>query len=137
MSSETQFTGGCFCGTVAYEINGALPDARACHCSMCRKAFSGVGSYIVWTDQAGVTITQGDDNLTPYTNKEGYSLCFCKTCGTTVCVKLEGKVVLVTLGSLNGAPDIKVGEHIFVGSKAPWDEIGGDAPQYDEHAPAK
>jgi hypothetical protein len=22
--------------------------------------------------------------------------------------------------------------HIFVGSKAPWDHIGGDAPQFEE-----
>jgi hypothetical protein len=29
---------------------------------------------------------------------------------------------------------VEIEMHIFVGSKAPWDHIGGDAPQFDEHA---
>ena len=30
--------GSCLCGGVKYMINGALSQARNCHCSMCRKA---------------------------------------------------------------------------------------------------
>ena len=33
-------------------------------------------------------------------------------------------------------PGIAVGMHIFTGSKAPWDHIGGDAPQFPEFPPA-
>ena len=38
----------------------------------------------------------------------------------------------VPVGLLDGNPDIKVGDHIFVGSKASWDIIGDNAPQLDE-----
>ena len=31
--------------------------------------------------------------------------------------------------------DLRFEAHIFVGSKAPWDEITGDLPQYDGHLP--
>ena len=37
-------TGGCFCGAVRYRIDAPLAAARSCHCSRCRKAFSGPGS---------------------------------------------------------------------------------------------
>jgi len=37
-------SGECFCGQVAYEISGRLRDARSCHCSRWRKAFSGPAS---------------------------------------------------------------------------------------------
>lgn len=37
-------TGECFCGNVKYQVNGALHDARSCHCSRCRKAFSAPAS---------------------------------------------------------------------------------------------
>jgi hypothetical protein len=38
----------------------------------------------------------------------------------------------VTLGSVDGDPGVEIDMHIFVDSKAPWDRIGGDAPQYQE-----
>ena len=39
--------------------------------------------------------------------------------------------------TLNGDPGVKITEHIFVGSKASWDEIGGIAPQFDTDPPTK
>jgi hypothetical protein len=38
----------------------------------------------------------------------------------------------VTYGSLMDAPSLRPSAHIYVGSKAPWDSIGDDLPQYDE-----
>lgn len=65
-------------------------------------------------------------------SQEGWGLSFCKTCGTTLCGTYLGKVHGVTLGPVNGDPGIEIAAHIFVGSKAPWDHIGGPAPQYEE-----
>ena len=42
----------------------------------------------------------------------------------------------VTLGSVDGDPGVEIAQHIFVGSKAPWDHIGGTAPQFAEFSPA-
>jgi hypothetical protein len=41
----------------------------------------------------------------------------------------------VPAGVLDDDPGVKVAGHIFVGSKAPWDEIAGSAPQFDEGPP--
>lgn len=41
----------------------------------------------------------------------------------------------VTLGCVNGDPEIQLGRHIFVGSKANWETIAGDVPQYNENVP--
>jgi hypothetical protein len=41
----------------------------------------------------------------------------------------------VTLGTVDGDPGVRIAMHIFVGSKAPWHEIGGHAPQYAERPP--
>lgn len=133
----TSHSGGCLCGQIRYEIEGDLQDGRACHCSICRKAFNGAGSYTTWIDPDSFAWTQGEDLLTAFANEKGFALKFCSRCGTTLCGVHDGRVVFVTLGSLDGAPDIRIGEHIFVGSKAPWDEIGGSAPQYDTQPPDK
>lgn len=125
-------TGGCACGNVRYEVQGALPDARACHCSLCRKIFGGGGSAVSWVEPDNFKWVKGEDGLGIYSNERGFGVGFCSNCGSTLCVIFEGDVVCITLGSLDGDPKVKIGEHIFVGSKASWEHIGGDAPQYDE-----
>ncbi len=124
--------GECFCGRVRYRIDGPLVHARACHCSRCRKAFSGASSaYAEIADPERFGWTAGEANLQHYASAEGMGLAFCRTCGTTLCGTWQGRVHGVTLGTINGDPGIEIEAHIFVGSKAPWDHIGGAAPQFD------
>jgi hypothetical protein len=129
-------TGGCFCGRVRYRVDAPLRAARSCHCSRCRKAFSGAGSAYAEVVPGAFAWTGGADNLAHYESAPGWGLCFCKTCGTTLCGEHDGEVHGVTLGSVDGDPGVQLAMHIFVGSKAPWDHIGGSAPQYDAFPPA-
>jgi hypothetical protein len=125
-------TGGCFCGGVRYEIQAPLLNARSCHCSRCRKAFSGAGSAYAEVAPESFSWVSGEDLLTRYESAPGLGLCFCGTCGTTLCGLHEGKVHGVTLGSVDGDPGVQIAMHIFVDSRAPWDHIGGNAPQFAE-----
>ena len=125
-------TGGCFCGRVRYEIDAPLLNARSCHCSRCRKAFSGAGSAYAEVASGSFAWVDGEDNLTRYESTAGWGLCFCHTCGTTLCGVHEGTVHGVTLGSVDGDPGVQIAMHIFVDSKAPWDHIGGNAVQFAE-----
>lgn len=128
-------TGGCFCGRVRYRIDAPLGAARSCHCSRCRKAFSGAGSAYAEIAPGSLSWTDGAGNLTVHESSPAWGLCFCRTCGTTLCGLHAGQVHGVTLGSVDGDPGVRLVMHIFVGSKAPWDHIGGDAPQYVEFPP--
>lgn len=103
-----------------------------CHCSLCRKAFSGAGSAMARVAPGSFEWTKGEDLLRLYEGKHGYGIGFCTTCGTTICGTNKGAVMGIALGTLNGDPPVTVAQHIFVGSKANWDQIGGDAPQFDE-----
>lgn len=129
-------TGGCFCAAVRYRIDAPLVAARSCHCSRCRKAFSGAGSAYAEIAPGSFSWTAGEDHLTFYESQPGWGLCFCRTCGSTLCGMHEGKVHGVSLGGIDGDPGVQLQMHLFVGSRAPWDHIGGDAPQYPEFPPA-
>ena len=127
-------TGECFCAAVTYELDGALRNGRSCHCSRCRKAFSGAGSAYAelapgselrWTGQAPASYGSG----------EGWAIGFCGTCGSTLCGFWEGRVHGLTLGCVNGDPGVEIEHHLFVESKAPWDHIGGTAPQHARFPP--
>lgn len=128
-------TGSCFCGRVRYSVSAPLGNGRSCHCSRCRKAFSGTGSAYAEVAPDSFSWTQGADHLTSYESTPGWGLSFCSTCGTTLCGTHAGQVHGVTLGSVDGDPGVQIDMHIFVGSRAPWDHIGGTAPQYEEAPP--
>lgn len=129
-------TGSCFCGAIAYRLEGRLQNARACHCSRCRKAFSGASSaYAELAPGSDFRWTAGADRLVTHGTGAGWGLGFCGDCGSTLCGIWNGEVHGVTLGCVEGDPGVEIEWHLFVGSKAPWDHIGGQAPQYLEHPP--
>ena len=128
-------TGGCFCGRIRYRIKEPLRNARSCHCSRCRKAFGGLGSAYAETAPGAFDWVSGHEYLSEYESTPGWGLCFCHSCGSTLCGTHGGEVHGVTLGSVDGDPGVQIEMHIFVGSKAPWDHIGGSAPQFSEFPP--
>ena len=123
-------TGGCFCGHVRYTIAAPLKAARSCHCSRCRKAFSGAGSAYAEVEVGSFSWVSGESNLVSYESVPewgGWGLRFCGTCGSTLCGTHQGEVHGVTLGCVDGDPGVEIEQHLFVGSRASWDHIGGSA----------
>ncbi|MGY8863694.1 MAG: GFA family protein [Pseudomonadales bacterium] len=127
--------GECFCGKVKYQVDGRLRDARSCHCSRCRKAFSSQASAYALVDPLKFKWLSGKDILTSYIGSHGLGLQFCSQCGSTLCGILDGVVHGVTLGCVNGNPEIEIGKHIYVGSKAQWEIIPEGIPQFNEGVP--
>ncbi len=130
-----KLTGECFCGEVTYQLDGVLRDARSCHCSRCRKAFSSQASAYALVNPTDFQWVSGADLLTTFSSQHGFGLQFCSKCGSTLCGIYQGEIHGVTLGCLNEDPQVEIGRHIFVGSKASWEVIPEGVTQYQEHAP--
>ncbi|MEH6593021.1 MAG: GFA family protein [Halioglobus sp.] len=129
--------GECFCGSVTYEIQGKLTDARSCHCSRCRKAFSSQASAYAVVDPREFRWVSGEALLTTYESDQGFGLQFCGQCGSTLCGIFNGEIHGVTLGCINDDPGIDIGRHIYVDSKATWDVIPDGVRQYAEDVPVE
>ncbi len=125
-------TGECFCGAIGYRIDGALTDARSCHCSRCRKAFSSQASAYALVDPEDFHWTRGEELLKSYIGEHGAGYRFCRICASTLCGVVNGEVHGITLGCLNEDPGIAIERHIYVGSKAPWEVIPEGVVAYDE-----
>ena len=128
-------TGECFCGSVSYEVRGKVFDARSCHCSRCRKAFSSQASSYALVESDQFSWTRGRELLTTYSSGLGFGLQFCSKCGSTLCGVYNNQVHGITLGCLNEDPEIEIGRHIFVDSKASWEVIPDSVVQYAEGSP--
>ena len=130
--------GSCLCGAVAFEIDGETTPIGMCHCSKCRKV-SGVASNAnLMAAKDRLRWVRGEDRIQEFALPDGWGTWRCGVCGSPV-PKLHpgGGAYWVPAGLLDGDPGVRVAGHIWVGSKAPWDEIAGEAPQFPEGLPGR
>jgi hypothetical protein len=86
----------------------------------------------VWREQ--FTLLQGAELIRVYGKGKGAVKAFCTTCGSSLFGGHwpDGRQVSIRLGAFDDDPGIRPQFHAFVDSRAPWDEIADDLPQYPE-----
>ena len=124
--------GQCFCGKVSYSISGRLHSAESCHCSRCRKMFSSQASVIALFEREQFSWLTGEELLTSFNAGKDCDTQFCSVCGSTLGGLYKGQFSWITLGCVEGDPDIEIGRHIFVGSKAEWEVMPEGVTCYKE-----
>jgi hypothetical protein len=128
-----ELQGGCRCGAVRYTVPDAFLYAANCHCSQCRAATGSAYKPFAGIERPKLAITHGADHLAifgePDANDTRCGLCGC----FLYSMVRDGEYLHVAMGSLRDDPTIRPTHHIFVGSKAPWEQILDDLPQYEEH----
>lgn len=74
----TQYTGGCHCGKIAFEVEAEFDKAIVCNCSH----WSMKGFRLSFVPRADFTLKKGDGEWMTYKfNKGTIDHNFCKTCG--------------------------------------------------------
>jgi hypothetical protein len=78
-------------------------------------------------------LISGADLVKSYRPDGGSVKAFCSICGSSLFGGTwpEGPEVSIRLGTVDGDPEIRPQFHTFVGSKAPWEAILDDLPQFD------
>ena len=131
------YNGRCLCSSVQFEIHGPIRNIIYCHCSECRKAQGSAFATNGIADVNEFKIVKGDDQLSSYANSATQTKYFCRNCGSPIMSKNTKRPnqVRVRLGTIES--DIKESPeaHIFVSSKANWDSIHDDLPQFDTLEP--
>lgn len=122
----------CLCGAVALTLPDQFDYMGNCHCSECRKFSGGDYASVGGLDGNQVTIVKGEEAIGRYRKSAETTLAFCRHCGSSLFSQKSssGKINL-RLGVLDDVPSQRPAFHIFVGSKAPWHQIGDDCPQFD------
>lgn len=131
-TQHRRLTEGSYCGAVGYTVADLFDDALIRQCGNCRrttgsafKPFAGVSrDRPTVIHEADHLLVNGDDQ----TNNT-----HCATCRSLLfSVVRGGEWVHVAMVTLIDLPTIRPSAHILVGSKAPWQKITDDLPQYQE-----
>ena len=126
--------GECNCGAVAFEIDVTPRDVYVCHCSICRRFTGSSGIAVIVVDNQVFRWVRGEDHISSW-KKPGadWHAWFCRVCGSVLPGANDpARMAVPAALILEGGEVLKVAHHIWVGSKASWDEIGDSGKQHVE-----
>jgi len=126
--------GECNCGSVAYEVNADISDVFICHCSICRRSTGGGGIAVSIVSSKDFQWVVGQEQVCHWP-KPGHDwhTYFCKICGSALPGKNDEANLYIPVGTItSGGENLKVAHHLYVDSKAIWEEIGDTGKQHPE-----
>ena len=133
-------TGGCYCGEVRYEAEGAPILKAQCHCRACQHITGGAPNYFMLMPAAGFRVTQGEPKTFTKPDKENaVTRAFCATCGTHLTTRRPGlDAVILKIGTLDdpalyGGPMIA----IFTEEEQAFHLVGPGVPKFEKLPPTR
>jgi hypothetical protein len=130
-------TGSCHCGSVKYEIRGAIRGFKHCHCRTCRKVNGTAFASSAVTNTDHFHITNGREKLTTYNSSNGKNRYFCSRCGSPIYAQHEQDLsfVILRVGTFDVFPGLALDAHIWTSHEVAWYDIPKNAPHYPEGLP--
>ncbi|AYF44130.1 aldehyde-activating protein [Halobacteriovorax sp. BALOs_7] len=125
--------GSCLCGNIKFELEGSFESFFLCHCKYCQKDTGSAHAANLFTTNSKLSWLSGEDlvktfNL-PHTR---HVKSFCTNCGSAVpSIQNNGDLIVVPAGSLDVPVSIKPNAHLFIGSKANWEDKLDELPSFE------
>ena len=130
-------SGSCLCGAVRFTIEGEFERFYLCHCEYCRKDTGSAHAANLFSTAAILKWVSGEDQVRQFNlPATRHSKAFCTLCGSALPrIQMNGELLVVPAGSLNSKVRIRPDAHIFVSSRAGWDDALETIPTVDRLPP--
>ena len=128
--------GSCLCGSITYQVEGDIDTVIKCHCKKCRKSNGTAFGTNAPIKTSAFTLISGKDALGGFKSSDDLVRHFCRNCGSPIYSQRQSapELIRLRLGTLDTTISAKPAFHIYVDSKAEWDEICDGLPQHAERA---
>lgn len=124
--------GSCLCGTVKFKVEGDFDSFFLCHCKHCQKDTGSAHAANLFLQSAKLNWLAGQEVVTSYTLPDSrHSKSFCKHCGSALPNTQNEGLLVVPVGCLDTPVGVAPSAHIFMKSKASWENALADAPEFD------
>lgn len=126
--------GQCNCGSVAFEVDGDMSGIYVCHCSICRRATGSNGIAVLVVNNDAFQWIRGEDLIATWKKPDAdWEMWFCHQCGSPLPGTNNDTTLFIPAGLITeGGESLKVTDHLYVDSRAHWDEIGDSGRQHRE-----
>lgn len=128
-------TASCNCGAVAFELTTEPDYIYVCHCSICRRYTGAANIPVILVPRSDFHWLRGEDQIQRWRKPDAdWEAHFCRTCGSPLPGENDAERMFIPAGLLvEGADQLSICDHIFVGSKAPWEAICDSGRQHLDH----
>ena len=114
-----EWTGGCQCGAVRYQLLTPPEHACLCHCRMCQRASGQPFMAFVSVRREDLRWTRGSPSTFVSSNVAERN--FCSACGTPLTYhRVESGSIAVTIGSLDAPEAVRPIEQFGIESELSW-----------------
>ena len=125
-----EYRGSCLCGAVRFEVQGTFDRFYLCHCEYCRKDSGSSHAAYLFSSTATLKWISGEDKARQFTlTSTRHAKSFCSICGSALPnTQMNGALLVVPAGSLDSEVSVRPDAHIFVASRATWDDALESVP---------
>jgi len=133
--------GGCLCGAVRYECEGAPQFSLQCHCRDCQRGSGAPHVAAVRVSSPGFRIVRGAPRRYVARADSGNEITrvFCGDCGTPLYVQVSTRpdIVGVRVCTFDDPSWFKPEANIFARSAQPWDHMDPAVPKFATYPTGK
>jgi uncharacterized glyoxalase superfamily protein PhnB len=120
MQAQVKIKGGCLCGAIRYQVDGAPSSISICHCRSCRRASGAPAVSWFVISRAQFKLLSG--NPAAYRSSAQVQRGFCGKCGTQLTYAHDSapQTIELTTASLDQPSAIEPTKEIWLSEKLPW-----------------
>ena len=128
-----EYQGSCLCKGVQFKINGYFESFYLCHCSYCRKDTGSAHAANLFSTSAKLEWIKRETEVSVFQLPEtNHAKAFCATCGSALPnLQMGGKLLVVPAGCLDTELKKRPNAHLFISSKAAWDEALEEVKKFE------
>lgn len=117
-------TGSCLCGVVKYKVEGDFNSFFLCHCKFCQKDTGSAHAANLFSSNSKLNWLTGEESVRTFQLPNSMHIkSFCIECGSAMpSIQDKGRLLVVPAGSLDDSLEIRPSAHLFISSRASWDE---------------
>ena len=135
-TATTTLQGGCSCGQVRYQLDGAPIIVHACHCHWCQRETGTAFALNALIESDRVRLQQGKVETVPVPSHsgKGQRIVRCEHCHVALWSHYPGggdAISFVRVGTLDASGALPPDVHIYTDSKLPWLPLPDGARAFD------
>ncbi len=135
----SNYTGGCLCGAIRYEIEGEPVRVGICHCDDCRKTGGASFTTNAFFSTENIKVVQGTPKSHDHQTDAGFTLTkeFCGDCGTPLFRSSNRGtgVKSVHIGTFDDVKDLRPSTEVYVKRALPFVHLMDETEHYEERIP--
>lgn len=131
----TDFSGGCLCGDIRYEVSGDIVRMVNCHCDDCRRVTGAAFATNIFVNSDDVKMIKGKTSIFEHTANSGNKRIkeFCPRCGSQLFSYTVGRALnSIKVGSIDDAGFVEPGINLFCSRALNFSHISDELKNFDE-----